>query len=49
MADRCIHQLLVGGSYGQPAEVWSDLERRLTPKLSERGLVGQVLGGGPAS
>ena len=24
VADRCIHQLLVGGGYGQLAWVWSD-------------------------
>ena len=41
-----IHQLGVGGRYVQLAEVWSDLERRLTPELSGRSLVGQVLGGG---
>jgi hypothetical protein len=40
--DRC------HGGYGHLAEVWSELRRRLTPRLAERSLVGRILGGRPA-
>jgi hypothetical protein len=48
MAGRDIHHLFVDGRYGQFAEVWSDLLRRLTVSLSVKSVVGQFLGGGPA-
>jgi hypothetical protein len=48
MADRVSTSLVDGGGYGQLAEVWSDLERRLTVNLSVNVVVGQVLGGGTA-
>jgi hypothetical protein len=38
---------VVGGGYGQLAETWSDLEM-VTVSLSEKSIVGQVLGGGSA-
>jgi hypothetical protein len=48
MADGACTSDGCGGSYGQLAEVWSDLERRVTVILSASSVVGQVLGGGAA-
>jgi hypothetical protein len=48
MADRASTMTVVVGSYRQLAEVWSDLERRLTVNLSVSSVVGQLFGGGTA-
>jgi hypothetical protein len=48
MADRASTTDTGGGGYRQLAEVWSDLERRVTVTLSLSSVVGQALGGGPA-
>ncbi len=45
-AVRAIHHVFGGWGYGQLAEVWSDLDGRLTVSLSLKRVVGQILGGG---